>query len=73
MMVDKAQRLIKSGRVEHLGSGRFNVIGNHGTYIVVQNQKGEVRCNCQGFANRGRCSHSAAVMIMTNLKDYRSR
>ena len=72
-MMEKAQRLLKGGRVERLGGGRFNVIWDHGTYSVVQNVEGETRCNCPGFSTRGRCSHSAAVMILTQLKGYRSR
>ena len=72
-MIEKAQRLLKGGRVEHLGGGRFNVIGDHGTYSVVRNQEGEVRCSCPGFSTRGRCSHSAAVILLTGLKGYRQR
>ena len=45
-MMEKAQRLLKGGRVERLGGGRFNVVGDHGTYSVVQNMEGETRCNC---------------------------
>ena len=72
-MIEKAQRLLKGGRVERLGGSRFNVIGDHGTYNVVQNMEGETRCNCPGFSARGRCSHSAAVMILTQLRGYRPR
>jgi len=64
-MVEKAKKLLDSGRVERLNGGHYNVVGNHGTYSVVMNNKGEVRCNCPGFRSRGRCSHSLAVILLT--------
>lgn len=73
VMVEKAQKLLKNGRVERLSGGRFNVIGDHGTYNVMQNNKGETRCTCPGFSIRGRCSHSTAVMMLTQMRGYRSR
>ena len=66
-MVDKAMRLIKAGRVERLDGRRFNVVGNHGTYLVVRSRDGRVSCSCPGFLSRGRCSHSAAIVIMIKL------
>jgi hypothetical protein len=35
-LFEKAKRLMESGRVESLGQGVFNVIGDHGTYTVAQ-------------------------------------
>ncbi len=35
--------------------------------------EGETRCNCPSFSTKGRCSHSAAVMILTQLRGYRPR
>jgi hypothetical protein len=67
-MRDKALRLLKSGRVERLDNNRYNVIGDHGTYTVVQTRFNHVSCNCLGFQNRGRCSHSMAVRILTSKK-----
>jgi uncharacterized Zn finger protein len=64
-MIEKGKKLINSGRVERLTGSHYNVIGNHGTYNVVMNNKGEVRCNCPGFRSRGRCSHSMAVILLT--------
>ncbi len=72
-MIEKAKKLLKNGRVERLPRGWFNVIGDHGTYNVIQNNKGETRCTCPGFSIRGRCSHSTAVMMLTQLRGYRSR
>ena len=35
-LFDKAKRLVESGRVESIGQGVYNVVGDHGTYTVVQ-------------------------------------
>lgn len=74
-LLKKAEKLIKSGRVESLGEGKFNVIGDHGTYIVIQKYDGQISCNCLGFLRRKKCSHSLAVFLRkksrkrkTNLK-----
>ena len=64
-LIKKAQKIVKSGRVESLGGGKFNVVGDHGTYIVVKNFQGVLSCNCLGFLKRGKCSHSIAVLLMT--------
>jgi len=64
-MIEKALKLLRTGRVERLDQRRFNVIGNHGTYSVVRDNEGRVSCNCPGFQSRGRCSHSSAVFILT--------
>lgn len=64
-LLAKASRLIEAGRVERLSPGVYNVIGNHGTYTVVQNYEGEVNCSCQGFLKKGRCSHATAVMLLS--------
>ena len=66
-MIEKAQRLLRSGRVERIDGNRFNVVGDHGTYTVVQTLNGRVVCNCPGFISKGKCSHSAAVIILTRL------
>ena len=67
VMIDKALRLIESGRVERLDGDRFNVIGNHGTYNVVA-RDGKVTCTCQGFQIRRQCSHSSAVTILLSRR-----
>ena len=64
-LVDKAEKILKSGRVESLGGGKFNVVGDHGTYIVIRNYDGTVSCNCIGFLRRKRCSHSMAVILQS--------
>ncbi len=63
-MVEKARKLLESKKVERLDIGVFNVVGDHGTYIVVESYDGKISCNCPGFMSKGRCSHSMAVMLL---------
>jgi predicted nucleic acid-binding Zn finger protein len=70
-LIEKAESLLNSGRVEALGGGKFNVVGDHGTYIVVENYDGKISCNCPGFLKRGRCSHSTAVLLLTKTSRRR--
>jgi hypothetical protein len=63
-MYEKARKLADSGRVEFLGNGAYNIIGDHGPYTVVQNYTGKFSCNCPGFLQKGRCSHIAAVELL---------
>ena len=67
-LYEKAKRLVESHRVEALGQGVYNVIGDHGTYTVVQDYTGKWSCSCPGFMKKGNCSHVAAVMILTRMK-----
>jgi len=66
-MIEKAWKLVRSGRVERISEDTFNVVGDHGTYTVTLSADGRVVCNCPGFLSRGRCSHSTAVIILTRL------
>ncbi|MCK4953082.1 hypothetical protein KAS14_04795 [Candidatus Bathyarchaeota archaeon] len=36
-MIEKARRLLKTGRADRIGMDVFSVIGDHGTYTVAQN------------------------------------
>lgn len=63
-LMEKAKRLFRSGRVTQLDGDRFNVAGNHGTYLVQVLIDGRVTCNCTGFQNRKMCSHAIAVILM---------
>jgi len=73
-MVEKARKLLESGRVERIDEERYNVVGDHGTYTVVQAYNGKITCDCPGFMSNGKCSHSAAVIILTQIsKRPRSR
>jgi hypothetical protein len=64
-VIEKARRLVKNGQVEILDNGRYNVIGDHGTYNVVETPHGDMACNCPGYRDKGSCSHSIAVNIFT--------
>ena len=63
-LFEKAQKLVDSRRVESIGPGVYNVIGDHGTYTVVQDYLGKLSCSCPGFMSKGRCSHIGAVVIL---------
>ncbi len=63
-MLEKADRLLRANRIERLDSGHYNVIGDHGTYTLVE-RDGRVYCSCPGFQGKGVCSHSLAVMKLT--------
>ncbi|MDH5438993.1 MAG: SWIM zinc finger domain-containing protein [Candidatus Bathyarchaeota archaeon] len=62
-MIEKARKLIRSGRIEYTGDGLYNVIGDHGTYTVARKIDGTVTCSCPGFIEKKRCSHSLAVIL----------
>ena len=67
-LFEKAERLVASGRVESLGGGGYNVVGDHGTYTVVQDYTGKLNCSCLGFLQKAKCSHVTAVILMTKVK-----
>ncbi|MGB9842369.1 MAG: SWIM zinc finger family protein [Candidatus Bathyarchaeales archaeon] len=69
-LYEKAKRLVESRRVEPLGQGIYNVIGDHGTYTVVEDITGKLSCNCIGFLKKAKCSHIAAVIILTKMKKH---
>jgi hypothetical protein len=64
-MIKKAYDLMQKRRVEPLGEGLYNVVGDHGTYTVAQRINGTVNCSCPGFVRRRRCSHSLAVLMLS--------
>jgi len=68
LMFEKARKLALSGRVENLGNGVYNVIGDHGTYTVAVDYTGKISCNCQGYLSKGRCSHAEAVALLTKRR-----
>jgi len=70
-LFEKAKKLVESHRVETLGQGVYNVIGDHGTYIVAQDYNGKLSCTCPGFMSKRKCSHIAAVMLLTKMKRRR--
>jgi hypothetical protein len=70
-LFEKARKLVESGRVEFLGNGVYNVIGDHGTYTVAEDHRGKLSCNCQGFLQKKQCSHAVAVMLLSKRKRRR--
>ncbi len=70
-VMEKAKRLVRDGRVELLDSGNYNVIGDHGTYNVAINMRGQIACTCLGFRDKGSCSHSTAVGMLLRRKRRR--
>ena len=72
-LLDKAKKLLESGRVELIGQGVYNVIGDHGTYFVARDHTGKVSCNCQGFLKKGICSHATAIMLLSSPKRGRRK
>ena len=63
-MIEKAYELVQKRRVEQISEGVYNVVGDHGTYIVARRINGSISCTCPGFIKRGRCSHSLAVLLI---------
>lgn len=63
-MIEKAYELICERRIEQISEDAYNVVGMHGTYIVVKGVNGSITCNCPGFLAKRRCSHSLAVMML---------
>jgi hypothetical protein len=72
-LFEKARKLADSGRVEFLGNDVYNVVGDHGTYTVVQDYTGKFSCNCPGFLQKNRCSHATAVILLTQGKHRKPR
>lgn len=70
-LIEKAERLVASGRIESLGGGVYNVVGDHGTYTVVKDYAGKMSCSCPGFLQKARCSHVTAVMLLAKVKKRR--
>jgi hypothetical protein len=70
-LLEKARKLAETGRVEPLGNGVYNVIGDHGTYTVAQDYTGKFSCNCLGFLQKGKCSHVTAVLLLTKRRQQR--
>ncbi|MCX8171288.1 MAG: hypothetical protein N3E47_04890 [Candidatus Bathyarchaeota archaeon] len=71
-IIEKAYQLIYRRRVEQIEEGVYNVVGEHGTYTVVRGLDGSITCNCLGFASRKKCSHSLAVIMLSNPHLLRS-
>ncbi|MCW4010634.1 MAG: hypothetical protein NWF05_08445 [Candidatus Bathyarchaeota archaeon] len=72
-LYEKARKLAQSGRVEFLGNGVYNVVGDHGTYSVAEDHTGKLSCNCLGYLQKGRCSHVVAVEFMGKRRRRKPR
>ncbi len=72
-MHEKARKLAESGRVENLGNGVYNVVGEHGTYTVAVDYEGKISCNCPGYLQKGKCSHAEAVALLAHKRRSRPR
>lgn len=68
ILYEKAIKLAQSGRVEFLNTGLYNVVGDHGTYAVAVDHTGQLSCNCLGFLQKNRCSHTLAVYLITKKR-----
>ena len=44
-IIEKARKLLEAGKVERLDIGLFNVVRDHGTYVVVESFDGKISCN----------------------------
>jgi predicted nucleic acid-binding Zn finger protein len=72
-LIRKARKLAETGRVEQLAIGIYNVVGDHGTYIVAQDHTGKLSCNCPGYLQKYKCSHVTAVMLLTQKRRRKPR
>jgi len=70
-MIEKAYKLLRGKRIEQIGEGLYNVVGDHGTYTVARKMDGTVTCNCPGFISKNRCSHSLAVLMLSKTSKHR--
>lgn len=72
-MVEKAKMISKSSRITRIDHSTFQVVGDHGIYIVIRGVDGLFHCGCQGFLTRGFCSHALAVNLLEERRRSRHR
>jgi hypothetical protein len=72
-MVEKAKVISRSSRVTRIDHNTFQVVGDHGIYIVIRGVDGLFHCGCQGFLTRGFCSHALAVNMLVGRRRPRPR
>lgn len=71
-MIAKAAWLILDGRVVRISDVMYYVIGRQNRHIVTV-EGDRLRCTCEGFKERGVCSHVVAVSTviwMTTKQEY---
>jgi hypothetical protein len=72
-MVEKAKMISRSSRITRVDHNTFQVVGDHGIYIVIRGVDGLFHCGCQGFLTRGFCSHALAVNMFVGRRRPHSR
>jgi len=72
-MVEKAKAISRSSRITRIDYSTFQVVGDHGIYIVIKGVDGLFHCGCQGFLTRGFCSHALAVNMLVGRRRPRPR
>ncbi len=72
-MVEKAKVMLKTGRVTRIDRSTYQVVGDHGIYIVVKGVDGNYHCGCQGYMTRGFCSHALSINMLEERAKSRRR
>lgn len=70
-LVLKAKTIIKGKRISQLDISSYEVKGDHGIYVVSKDAYGNYNCSCVGYLKRGICSHSLAVRLYEQNREYR--
>lgn len=72
-LVLKAKAIIKDKRISQLDTSSYEVKGDHGVYVVSKDAYGNYNCSCVGYLKRRICSHSLAVRLHEQNREYRRR
>jgi len=72
-LVLKAKTIIKDKRISQLDTSSYEVKGDHGVYVVSKDAYGNYNCSCVGYLKRRICSHSLAVRLYEQNREYRRR
>lgn len=72
-MVEKAKVMLKTGRVTRIDRSTYQVVGDHGIYIVVKGVDSNYHCGCQGYMTRGFCSHALSINMLEERAKSRRR
>jgi len=70
-MVEKAKVISRSSRITKIDYNTYQVVGDHGIYIVIRGVDGLFHCGCQGSLTRGFCSHALAVNMLEGRRRSR--
>jgi hypothetical protein len=72
-LVLKAKTIIKERRISQLDTSSYEVKGDHGVYVVSRDAYGNYNCSCVGYLKRRICSHSLAVRLYEQNREYKRR